>query len=249
MLAGYRWARDTVGESGAAVYRLYAPDRPTFFLKHGTGDAATAVADEHARLTWLQPRLPVPGVVAFVADPAASWLLTTALPGRTAYQRLEHEPGTRAETVDALAALLRHLHAIPTGDCPFDSGHALRLAHARQRLLAGLVDADDSDAEHEGWTPEQVWEETTALLPIAADPVVTHGDFSLDNILLANDGGIGCIDVGLAGVADRYQDVAIMWNSLGEFGADWQDRFLRSYGIADLDRAKLRFHLCLDELF
>ena len=247
-VAGYRWARDTVGESGAAVYRLHASDRPTLFLKHGTGDVAAAVADEAARLAWLAAHLPVPEVVGFVAGRDA-WLLTAALPGRTAYQRLAEEPESRVATVDALTDLLRRLHALPVGRCPFDSGHELRLAHARQRLIAGEVDADDFGAEHAGWSPEQVWEEMVGLLPLAADPVVTHGDYSLDNILLGDGGTCGCIDVGLAGVADRYQDIAILWHSLAEFGAEWQQRFLHGYGIAEPDMARLRFHLCLDEFF
>ncbi|MFP5456852.1 MAG: APH(3') family aminoglycoside O-phosphotransferase, partial [Alphaproteobacteria bacterium] len=48
---------------------------------------------------------------------------------------------------------------------------------------------------------------------------------------------------------DRYQDVAIAWNSLGEFGADLQHRFLLRYGIAKLDARRLEFHLTLDEFF
>ena len=64
-----------------------------------------------------------------------------------------------------------------------------------------------------------------------------------------SDSGLGCIDVGRAGEDDRYQDLAIMWQNLGEFGSRLQERFLQSYGIAKLDRRKLDFHLMLDELF
>lgn len=53
----------------------------------------------------------------------------------------------------------------------------------------------------------------------------------------------------MAGVADPYQDVAIMWDNLAEFGEAAQAGFLAGYGIADLDRDRLRFHRCLDEFF
>ncbi|MCY3126397.1 hypothetical protein ECE26_17640, partial [Acinetobacter baumannii] len=33
---------------------------------------------------------------------------------------------------------------------------------------------------------------------------------------------IGCIDVGRVGIADRYQDLAILWNCLGEFSPSLQ---------------------------
>ncbi|USJ01176.1 hypothetical protein MUG10_02760 [Xanthomonas prunicola] len=40
----------------------------------------------------------------------------------------------------------------------------LRLAHARRRLDAGLIDADDFDDARAGWTPAQVWAAMQALL-------------------------------------------------------------------------------------
>jgi len=151
--------------------------------------------------------------------------------------------------VDALAAFLRHLHAIPAGECPFNSDHALRLSRARLRIDAGLIEVDEFDEERQGWTAEQVWDAMRELLPLTPDPVVTHGDFSLDNLLIHDGQVIGCIDAGRVGIADRYQDLAILWNSLGEFGPALQDRLLEQYGIADPDRRKLQFHLMLDELF
>lgn len=83
----------------------------------------------------------------------------------------------------------------------------------------------------------------------AVDAVVTHGDFSLDNLIVGNDEIVGCIDVGRVGIADRYHDLAILWNCLGEFGSSLQERFLEKYGIVDVDQRKLQFHLLLDELF
>jgi aminoglycoside 3'-phosphotransferase-1 len=60
---------------------------------------------------------------------------------------------------------------------------------------------------------------------------------------------VGCIDAGRVGIADRYQDLAILWSCLGEFDPRLQDRLLERYGIADRDQAKMQFHLMLDELF
>jgi aminoglycoside 3'-phosphotransferase-1 len=86
--------------------------------------------------------------------------------------------------VDALARFLRRLHAVPVQDCPFDSGHRVRLARARVRVEAGLVDVDDFDEERRGWSAAQVLEQTMALLPQPTEAVVTHGDFSLHNIVM-----------------------------------------------------------------
>lgn len=249
-LSDYRWSRDTVGESGDAVYRLHKPGAtPDLFLKHAPKTSAQDVAGEMLRLRWLSDHIPVPVFEAFFATPDEAWLLTTALPGQTAYEVLDASPDRALAVVDALAVLLRRLHAIPVERCPFNSDHRLRLDEARWRMDHGLIDLEDFDEGQVGWTAERVWTEMTRMLPFAPDPVVTHGDFSLDNVLLADDNVARCIDVGRAGIADRYQDIAIAWNCLGAFGSLLQERFLTSYGIAEPDYRKIRFHILLDELF
>ncbi|TCW78934.1 APH(3')-I family aminoglycoside O-phosphotransferase [Burkholderia sp. SRS-46] len=247
---GYKWARDTVGQSGCSVYRLHGKAlAPDLFLKQGKDGAADDVTDEMVRLRWLADHLPVPTIKHFVRAPDEAWLLMTAMPGKTAYQVLEANPDAGPDVVDALVRFLRRLHAIPVSVCPFNSRHEFRLNRARRRIDAGLVEVDNFDQEREGWTADQVWEAMQGLLPFAPDPVVTHGDFSLDNVLMHEGEVVGCIDAGRVGIADRYQDLAILWNCLGEFGPSLQKRLFELYGITDSDRCKLQFHLMLDELF
>ena len=249
-LTGYEWARDTVGQSGSAVYRLHGKaDAPQLFLKHGKGASADDITDEMPRLRWLARHIPVPAVVHFTRTPDEAWLLMTAVSGKTAYQVLQACPDLAPAVVDELALFLRRLHAIPLNECPFTSDYGYRLARARARIDAGLVEEDDFDDEREGWTAEQVWDAMQDLLPFPPDPVVTHGDFSLDNLFIRDGKVVACIDAGRVGIADRYQDLAIAWNCLGEFGASLRERFLKQYGIVDPDPGKLTFHLMLDELF
>ncbi|CAN5371258.1 aminoglycoside 3'-phosphotransferase [soil metagenome] len=249
-VAGYVWARDTVGMSGGAVYRLHGkPGAPDLFLKHGKGEVTEDVTDEMARLKWLARHVPVPAVIQFVQMADEAWLLMTAIPGQTAYQILQSRPDAHLALVDTLAAFLRRLHAIPVRGCPFNSDHGFTMLRARKRIDAGRVESADFDEARQGWTAEQVWTALQALLPLDPDPVVTHGDFSLDNILIQDGQVVGCIDVGRVGVADRWQDLTILWNCLGEFGPLLQERLLRQSGMADLNRRKLQFHLMLDELF
>lgn len=249
-VAGYRWSRDQIGESGSAVYRLSGQaGAPDLFLKHGQGDAAGDVVDEMVRLRWLTGRLAVPHLVGFVAAADDAWLLTAALAGETAWQVLDRAPGQREQVVDVLAAFLRTLHALPVAACPFDSGIERRLWLARQRIDAGLVDEDDFDDVRARWSAQQVWDALQNHMPMTPDPVVTHGDFSLDNILLHEGRVTGCIDLGRVGVADRYQDLAILSSNLTEFGGTLPERFFTHYGIDAVDRAKVEVHLLLDELF
>lgn len=249
-LEGFEWRRDTVGESGGAVYRLHhRAGGADLFLKRGKDSVADDITDEMVRLRWLSAYLPVPTCVRFTRNADEASLLMTALPGKTAYQLMEQLPDLRVAVVAAIALFLRRIHSIPASACPFNSRHDYRLARARERLDAKLVDEDDFDDARAGWTGEQVWDAAQALLPLAPDPVVTHGDYSLDNILICDGEVAGCIDVGRAGIADRYQDIAIAWNCLEEFGAPLQEEFLKQYGIPHPDRDKLNFHLMLDEFF
>lgn len=253
-LAGATWTRNLVGQAGAHVYRVQRAGEPDLYVKHGTDAAAHAVVDELVRLRWLGgagPGAPrVPALEHFACTLDEAWLVTRALPGRTAYEWLTEQPARTDAIVRALARFLARWHALPADACPFNADHALRLAHARARLDAGLVEADDFDADHAGWTPDDVWRQATSLLPFDADRVVTHGDFTLDNVLLDADEQVtGVLDLGRVGVADRYQDLALLWRDLDELGAGPQRQLFADYGLAAPDERKLRFHLCLDELF
>lgn len=249
-LDGARWRRNLVGEAGAAVYRLQRDGKPDLYLKQGRGDAASALVDEMARLRWLAGHMPVAPLVHFECSDSQAWLLTRAVPGRTAHEWLQRQPSRTPDIVAALARTLARLHALPAALCPFQSPVAQRLSQAHKRLEAGLIDADDFDDARRGWTPQDVWDTLQRLRPRAVDAVITHGDYSLDNILLDDELRVtGLIDVGRLGVADRYQDLAILWNCLGEFGADAQARLFKIYGISRPDRRRLEFHLCLDECF
>jgi aminoglycoside 3'-phosphotransferase I len=248
-ITGYASTPVTDGQSGGVVFRLTAPGRTMLYLKCGTGRVARDITAEMARLEWLAGRLPVPAVRLFVRNPGEAYLLTTAVPGQSASDYLATHPELQAETVASLAHFLRAVHALPLAECPFHAGHAQRLAMAWQNLEAGLVDTDDFDEEREGWTAEQVWSAMEGLLPLTFDRVVTHGDFSLDNVFVENGCVTGCIDVGRVGAADPYQDLAILWHNLAAFGEAAQRALWPAYGIRAPDIRKLQFHLCLDEFF
>jgi aminoglycoside 3'-phosphotransferase I len=249
-VAGYAWAQNFDGQSGSSVYQLRSNrNQPDLFLKYGSGPAAREVEDEMAKLRWLSNHASVPTVVGTAQAEKEFWLLTSALRGQTAYQSLQSEGEMAHAMVIALVRFLRSFHAIPIDQCPFDNSQHLKMALARRRIDDGLVDIDDFDDERQGWAPEQIWQAMLEKLPLPFDSVVTHGDFSLDNIIVDDGEVVGCIDVGRCGRADRYQDIAILWNCLGDFSPDLQNLMLNEYGLDEIDHNKLEFHLLLDELF
>ena len=237
------------GASGATVCRLKARGKRTLYLKCGAGKVADDITAEMVRLQWLAGRVPIPAIHQFVCIPQQAFLLTTAVPGMSAYDWMRLYPERRPGTVAALGHFLRMFHSLPVTECPFNSTHERRFVDARNNVESGQVDESDFDSDHNGWSAEQVWAQMLGLLPMNFDRVVTHGDFSLGNILIENGAVTGCVDVGRAGVADPYQDLAILSQNLGEFGGDLQMQLFRAYGIAEPDIRKMSFHRCLDEFF
>ena len=114
-----------------------------------------------------------------------------------------------------------------------------------------MDDVEDFADDHLGWDAERMLAHTEALYdPDLHQRVVTHGDFSLGNLLMDERGDVtGCIDVGLLGVADPYQDIAILCANLGELDPAAERAFLDAIGVASPDRQRMAFHRCLDELF
>lgn len=249
-LVGYAPTPVAVGQSGSTVLRFETGNGETRYLKYGGGDIASDIANEVVRLHWLSPRISAASVIDFVQERGTSYLLTRGVPGVSAYRYLRSHPEAGVRTVHAIVSFMQALHALPVTDCPFDAGSTVRLAEARGRIEAGLVDTSDFDDARAGFSAEAVWAAMTELLPLPFERVVTHGDFSLDNILIGEDGAVsGIIDAGRVGVADPYQDIAILWNGLGEFGAELQPALWRALCISEPDERRLHFHLCLDEFF
>jgi aminoglycoside phosphotransferase len=189
----------------------------------------------------------VPQVHLFLQENDCDYLLMSALPG---LDTSDPAYGVNLPAmVRELAAGLRRLHSVPIQHCPFDESLNGKLIQARARTVAGLVDATEFHEQFQGRTAPDLLAELEATRPSTEDLVFTHGDYCLPNILLENGKLSGFIDLGRAGVADRYQDLALATQSLKRnFGAAWLTLFLAAYDI-EADPNKLRYYQMLDEFF
>lgn len=250
-IAGCTWEKDDLGCSGAAVFKLRSEEGRTWFLKTAVPPHAGAVVAEAERLAWLAGKLPAPQILSFAARDGTAYLLVTAVPGEDMTAFNQHAEAEKETAVRLLAAGLRQIHRLFPAGCPFDRRLALTLVQARRRLEAGLVDTADFDADWQGWDVADLYAELLATRPTAAEDLVfTHGDYCLPNILAHNGRVSGFVDLGRAGVADRYQDLALGWRSANyNYGPGWGDRFLAAYGLQQPDPARLTFYRLLDEFF
>ena len=189
------------------------------YAKWAPAGSRLDLAAERVRLQWAASYSPVPRVLGWGDDAAGSWLMTAALPGRSAVDPVWL---ARPEiAVHALGEGLRRLHdALPVAECPFDWSVDFRLAYARG----------------EGLSPDPG---LAALAPPIDRLVVCHGDSCVPNTLIGEDGRwSGHVDFGALGVADRWADLAVATESTEwNYGADWTREFLAAYGVEqDLER-------------
>ncbi len=217
--------------------------------------------NEHSILEWLGGRLPAPKIPAYIIESGTAYTLMTVAKGKmlcdTSYMR---EP---ERLLDIVAEGLKVLWSVDISDCPCTVSRLdERLKAARYNVEHGLVDMDNVEPGTFG--PNGFRDPEELLLWLEnhrpeEDLVMTHGDFCLPNIFAEGD-EISCfIDLGKAGPADRWQDVAICLRSLwdnfaghysGEhkFEAFEPEMLLRRLGI-EMNEEKRRYYTLLDELF
>ncbi|MFK4728404.1 aminoglycoside 3'-phosphotransferase [Agromyces mediolanus] len=208
-------------EAGGLTFRIEG-DRPRV-VKWNPRDSGESLADEAERLRWLAGRVPAPRVIEAGADASGEWLLTEAIPARSAVdERWIAEPAT---AVRAIADGLARLHALDPGDCPYDWSVAHRIELLRR--------------DGRPVPPE-------LLDPPPADPVVCHGDPCAPNTLLADDGAFAAlVDAARVGVADRWADLAVASMSLDwNYGSGWQPTFFAAYGV-EPDERRLAYYRAL----
>ncbi|WP_085737875.1 APH(3')-II family aminoglycoside O-phosphotransferase [Rhizobium sp. CIAT894] len=247
-LSGYRMERDALGRSAASVFRLEGEGLPVLYLKVEAMGPFGELADEAARLDWLKASgLPCPEVIAWESSGGRNRLLISALPGADLASASTLTPLMR---VELLAAALLGLHRLPIASCPFDHRLENRIAAAKARMQAGIVDETDFDETRLGKSAETLFAELENRRPGREDLVVTHGDACLPNFIASAEGFSGYIDCSRLGVADRHQDIALACRSIAHnFGGALVQPFLDRYGLTTPDPARLHYFQLLDEFF
>ena len=244
MIGDAAWQEVRIGWSGVSVFRLSGGR----YLK--IAERPHDLAPEQARLAWLRGRLPVPEPLHFADDGARQYLLMTEIPGVPSFD--DHFRDQRARIVERLAEGLRLIHSVATEGCPFDHRLAVMVDTAHRRLIAGRVDEKDFDPLRQGRTAGEAFDRLWATRPKEEDLVFAHGDYCLPNILIDADtlAVNGFVDLGLAGISDRYRDMALAARSITyNFGEKWVATFFAAYGLDAADPARIEFYQLLDEFF
>ena len=236
--------------SGIRVF--YLPDLSAY-LKIGEIAKNSQLDNERKALSWLSGKLAAPQLLDFDTDGDVEYILISEIVGKQ-YSELEtdREIGGSEVLIEEIAGQIRKMHDLSIANCPLDQRLAKKMDKALANIHAGFVDESDFDTENIGKSADEVYAELAQLHPADEDLVFTHGDLCLPNIIIQDGRLSGFIDLDRAGVADRYQDIALFLRSFDlnfEGTSDLVESFQRGYGIDAIDRTKMHFYRTLDELF
>ena len=202
---------------------------------------------QHQALQWLEGKLPAPRPIAFEEDKAASALWMSRLDGEDASIWCQNEAPEKVAEACALA--LRRIHEFEWKDCPLSNRLDAKVELAIKRARQGQVEEYQLDDERKGLPVEKLVEQL-AFRPLVEDLVFTHGDFCLPNLIFADGELQGFVDWGRCGIADRYQDLALLLRSLKyNVGSEMRQVVADAYGISTWDGQKLAYYQLLDEFF
>ena len=251
-IAGKTFRRNEVGLSGAEVM-VFEDCVLKIMPVQKKNDETVEV------MRWLAGRLPVPRVLCYERDAARQYLLMRRVTGKMACDPWYME--RPKVLVPILAEALNMLWQVDPAGCPRHRTPEAELQEARRRVETGLTDPGNADPAT-FWPggfrdPEDLLNWLEHHRP-PYEPVLSHGDFCLPNLLLENGRLSGFIDLGDRGIGDKWRDIALCWRSLkwnaeGAYGGKvcpdlHPDMLFDALGIAP-DREKLRYYLLMDELY
>ena len=248
---GKSFETNDFGKSGSLV-RIY----DDFVLKVEKERPQIAKMVEVMR--WLEGKLPAPKVLATEVKDGYRYLLMSKVRGRMALD--EYYLNRSEELVTLLAEALKMLWSVDISDCPKTFDLDEELEEAKYRIEHNLVDLEDTEPETFGEggfkDPQELLQWLYDHKP-EPDPVFAHGDFCLPNVFFEDGKVSGFIDLGDAGIADRWYDIALGYRSLkhnvdGHYGKVYADvnpdELFTKLGLVP-DWERIKYYILLDELF
>lgn len=219
---------------------------------------SNAAGNEHQMIRWLQGKLPVPHLIEEAHVDSHRYLLMTRISGRYLCDTAILDDQERL--AELMAEGLSRMWAVDVSDCPANRSLDQQFKEIEAGLRGGWITKEQaSQPETYGSggfeSPGQLFDWLVRNRP-AEECVFSHGDYCLPNIFADEQGLTGFIDLGYAGVADKWVDIEkglwSMWaNTTGVFGGK-KRTFDRKYLFAALgiepDEDKLRYYSLLSEL-
>lgn len=235
-----------IGCSTAGVYR-FSSDTNTYFLKVEPTSGELEI--EYKNILWLQDKLPVPQVIEWISDTDYNYLLLSEINGKMLCDDYYLQNPLLAVLI--LAKGIKLLQSMNIENCPINNSLDKKLKTAAENIKHNRVDMNDWESSSNGFSsPQDMLTFLCSNKPKNEELVFTHGDYCLPNIFGDNEQLTGFIDLGRAGIADMWQDVALcirsLWHNFNT--KEYDSLLLKQIGIP-INKEKLEYYILLDELF
>lgn len=223
------------------------------------------VSNEIKMLKWWKSKhLPVPGIIESMEMDGVNYLLMEKIKGGPSYEIIVRH--STEDLIDIVANNLKRLWEVDIKDCPSSQRVEDKLQKAKIRVEMDIVDVDRAEPDifgPDGFEhPEALWRWLDANRPDESDLVLSHGDYSLTNLITSGRHLAGYTDLDQSGISDKYQDIAIGYRSLvnylhGRFGRlqnfteDEIDKYVILYFEKleiEPDWDKIKYYILLNEL-
>lgn len=208
LLASEVYETDDMGMSGSSVL-LY--ENKVLKVQEHSEEAGNEVR----MLGFLKGKLPVPDVIFHEVIEGKSYLLMEKCKGQIACAP-EYMANPMMQC-KLLADGLKRLWDVDIGECPSDQRLSYKLKQAQYNIENGLVDLKNVEPDTFG---EKGFKDPSDLLRWLYDNrpkeelVLSHGDYCLPNLFGIQENVSGYIDLGRAGIADKWCDIALCYRSL-----------------------------------
>lgn len=215
--------------------------------------------NELRMMTWLANKLPVPKIICSERANGINYLLMNKIKGQILCS--DEILSNPKYLIKLLVEGLNMLWSVDISDCPYSNSIDNKLKLAEVRVCNNLCDMENVEPntyEKNGFkNPAHLLQWLKDNKP-TYEPVFSHGDYCLPNILCNNNTINGFIDLGNSGISDKYQDIALGYRSLlhnynGKFGKKIYDNrdilnFFDELNITP-NWEKVKYFMLLDELF
>lgn len=236
--------KDLIGCSNASIY-CYSNSDSIMYLK--VERINPEFEHEQKVIHWLKDKLPVPHIIAQCRQDGYDYLLMPKAIGEMACS--SKYLNTPEQLVSLLAKGINKLQDVDITDCPFEYTLQYKLDNAKKRIDNNEVDMSDWEENTLFKTPQELYDYLVENQP-KEELVFSHGDYCLPNVFFHEGNVTGFIDLGRAGIADKWQDIALCVRSLEHnLNSKEYGDLLFKYLEIEPDYKKIEYYILLDELF
>lgn len=194
-------------------------------------------------MQWLSGKLIVPRVIDFGFENNREFVVMSELKGMH-IDDLKDDP---EKYIAHLAKAVKLIQSVDISDCPFDSSVNVRLSELQYLMQNGLASFDDWEPETEFTDPDELYKWLCKNKPLREELFFSHGDLTAN--FFVDGSNYYFYDLGRAGIADKWLDIAFCIREIRAFGdKKLENKFFQLLNL-EPDYEKIEYFMLLDEMF